>query len=94
MTGRARLLILVWIPSLVTLATSGRAQTPVEQKVNAFVEELRGRASEATFENGRYCHAGMQSMPAGWNWRHDSGGPRRRYGALTDRATASRSTLG
>ena len=69
MTGRARLLILVWIPSLVTVATSGRAQTPVEQKVNAFVEELRGRASEATFENGRYRHAGIAiDVPAGWNY--------------------------
>ena len=69
MTGRARLIIVVWVLSLVAVARSGRAQTPVEQNVNAFVEGLRGRASEATFENGRYRHAGIAiDVPPGWSY--------------------------
>jgi hypothetical protein len=70
MTSRARMiLIIVCALSLVAVATSGRAQTAVEQKVNAFVEGLRGRVSEAIFENGRYRHAGIAfDVPAGWNY--------------------------
>jgi hypothetical protein len=69
MTWRARLIIVVSAVPLLAVATSGRAQTPLEQKVNAYVEGLRGRVSEATFENGHYRHAGIAiDVPAGWSY--------------------------
>src|SRR5580765_754216 len=69
MMGRSRFIILPWALCLVAVAESGRAQTPVEQNVNAFVENLRGRTSEATFENGRYRHAGIAfEVPVDWNY--------------------------
>ena len=56
-------------PFLSFRGNVGSAQTAVEQKVNAFVEGLRGRVSEATFEDGRYRHAGIAfDVPAGWNY--------------------------
>lgn len=54
---------------LAAAAMSGRAQTPVERNVNAFVERLRGRVSEATVENGRYRHADIAfDVPADWSY--------------------------
>jgi hypothetical protein len=70
MAWRARIiLIVVWVLSLAAVATWGRGQTPSEQKLNAFIENLRGRVSEATFENGRYRHAGIAfDVPADWEY--------------------------
>jgi hypothetical protein len=69
MTLRTRMLVVACASFLLAAATSGRAQTSIEQQVNAFVEGLRGRVSEASFENGRYHHAGIAfDIPTGWNY--------------------------
>src|SRR4051794_1938381 len=70
MTWRARIILIVAsVVSLAAMAMSARAQTPAEQQVNTFVEGLRGRVSEASFEDGHYRHAGIAfDVPAGWNY--------------------------
>jgi hypothetical protein len=69
MTWRPDVILIVWVICLVPGTTPGRAQTPLEQKVNEFVEGLRGRVSDATFENGRYSHNRIEfEVPADWNY--------------------------
>jgi hypothetical protein len=50
--ARARLAI-ASIALLATAAISAHAQSIAEQQVKTYVEGLRGRVSEAAFENGR-----------------------------------------
>lgn len=70
MKGRERIILMaVWVFSLGAAATPARAQTPTEQKVAEFVEALRGRKSEASFEDGHYRHAGIAfDVPAEWHY--------------------------
>jgi hypothetical protein len=48
---------------------SVRAQTTVDRDVNAYVEQLRGRKSAATFEAGHYrCGDIRIEVPAAWQY--------------------------
>ena len=69
MGWRARIILIVfWVASFVAVPMWGRAQTPSGQKPAGF-EDLRGRAREATFENGRYRQAGITfNLPADWTY--------------------------
>jgi hypothetical protein len=59
----------VCVTCVLAVAAEGLAQTPAEQKVKEFVENLRGRVSEATFDNGRYRHAGIElEVPPEWQY--------------------------
>jgi hypothetical protein len=66
-SSTARALLIV--AAIAAAAISARAQTTTEQQVKTYVEGLRGRVSEATYENGRYSHAGITfDVPNGWNY--------------------------
>jgi hypothetical protein len=61
--------LLVVVSTITAAAISAHAQTPIEQQVKTYVEGLRGRVSEATYENGRFSHAGITfEVPAGWHY--------------------------
>jgi hypothetical protein len=65
MTSRA--LIAVALPIIVIAAV--RAQRS-EQEIKAYVENLRGRVSDATFANGHYEHAGIRfDVPGDWTYQ-------------------------
>jgi hypothetical protein len=68
MTWPGRIIVIVVAAVAVRTAPLGYAQqTQAEQKVQAFVEGLRGRVSEAAFDNGHYHHAGITiDVPGDW----------------------------
>jgi hypothetical protein len=68
MTWRARVIV-VSILFLAAFAAPGRGQVRSDEDLKKFVEGLRGRVSDATFENGHYTHAGIAfDVPADWKY--------------------------
>ena len=70
MTWRTRIIVsVVSVAALGAEALGHAQQTPTEEKVQAFVEQLRGRVSEASFESGHYRHADIAiDVPADWRY--------------------------
>src|SRR5262245_47673816 len=61
--------LLPGVLSLVGLAASAAAQTSFDRQINAQVEQLRGRASKVTFENGLFRSDRITfDVPSGWNY--------------------------